>query len=62
MPVILADRASEAAWLDGDVDARAALTMCVPLDDDRMSVAAANPVVNKSGGPEGPELLVAPAA
>jgi putative SOS response-associated peptidase YedK len=62
MPVILRDRASELAWLDGEVDGPTALTMCVPLDDERMSVRAANPLVNKSGGPEGPELLVAPAA
>ncbi len=62
MPVILPDRESELAWLDGEVDGRTALTMCVPLDDDRMSVRAANPLVNKSGGPEGPELLEAPGA
>jgi len=62
MPVILPDRASELAWLAAEVDGRAALTMCVPLDDERMSVRAANPRVNKSGGPEGPELLAAPAA
>jgi len=62
MPVILRDRESELAWLDGEVDGPTALTMCVPLDDERMSVRAANPLVNKSGGPEGPELLVAPAA
>jgi len=62
MPVILRDRASELAWLAGEVDGRAALTMCVPLDDARMSLRAANPLVNKSGGPEGPELLVAPTA
>jgi len=62
MPVILPDRASELAWLAGDVDGRTALTMCVPLEDERMSVRPANPLVNKSGGPEGPELLVAPAA
>lgn len=60
MPVILPDRASEQAWLDPDVDARGALTMCVPFADERMRVVAANPAVNRSGGPEGPELLVAP--
>lgn len=62
MPVILPDRESELTWLDGAVDGRTALTMCVPLDEKRMSVRAANPLVNKSGGPEGPELLDAPAA
>jgi putative SOS response-associated peptidase YedK len=61
MPVILPDRASELAWLDAELDGRAALSMCVPLADDRMRVSAANPAVNKSGGPEGPELLVGPA-
>jgi putative SOS response-associated peptidase YedK len=60
MPVILPDRASELAWLDAELDGPAALSMCVPLADERMRVAAANPAMNKSGGPEGPELLVAP--
>jgi putative SOS response-associated peptidase YedK len=60
MPVILPDRASELAWLDADLNGPAALSLCVPLADERMRVAAANPAVNKSGGPEGPELLVAP--
>jgi putative SOS response-associated peptidase YedK len=59
MPVILPDRASELAWLRSDVDGHAALEMCLPLADDRMHVWPANPAVNKAGGPEGPELLVA---
>jgi putative SOS response-associated peptidase YedK len=62
MPVILPDRASELAWLDAGLDGRAALSMCVPLADERMRVSPANPAVNKSGGVEGPELLVAPDA
>jgi putative SOS response-associated peptidase YedK len=62
MPVILPDRDSELAWLHADVDGAQALTMCAPLADDRMRVSPANPAVNKSGGPEGPELLEAPAA
>jgi putative SOS response-associated peptidase YedK len=62
MPVILPDRASELAWLAPEVEATEALAMCVPLADDRMHAVAANPAVNKSGGPEGPELLVVPAA
>jgi hypothetical protein len=37
--------------------------MCVPLDAGRMSVAPANPRVNKSGlEEEGPELLWTSAA
>ncbi|HWH09845.1 MAG TPA: SOS response-associated peptidase [Solirubrobacteraceae bacterium] len=60
MPVILPDRASELAWLDPDVDGQAAREMCEPLADERMHVGAANPAVNKSGGPEGPELLALP--
>jgi putative SOS response-associated peptidase YedK len=60
MPVIMPDLASELAWLNREVDGPAALEMCVPLADDRMRVRPANPLVNKSGGPEGPELLVAP--
>jgi putative SOS response-associated peptidase YedK len=61
MPVVLADPDAEAAWLAGeDVDVAAALELLGPLDAARVSVAPANPAVNKAGV-EGPELLVAPA-
>ncbi len=59
MPVILPDRASELAWLRADLDGPGALGLCVPLAEHRMHVTLANPLVNKAGGPEGPELLVA---
>jgi putative SOS response-associated peptidase YedK len=62
MPVILPDRASEHAWLNPELDGPAALAICAPLPDDRMHVGPANPTVNKSGGPEGPELLALPTA
>jgi putative SOS response-associated peptidase YedK len=58
MPVILTDRASELAWLSADLDAAAAKALCVPLPADRLAVAPANPLLNKAGVPEGPELLV----
>ena len=61
MPVILGDRESELAWLSPELDGVAAKALCVPLPAERMVVAAANPLVNKSGGAEGPELLLAPA-
>jgi len=61
MPVILADRESEAAWLSPELDATAAKALCVPLAADRMVAAPANPRVNKAGIEEGPELLVAAA-
>ena len=61
MPVILGDRESELAWLSPELDGVAAKALCVPLSAERMVVAAANPLVNKSGGAEGPELLLAPA-
>ncbi|MGI8801928.1 MAG: SOS response-associated peptidase [Solirubrobacteraceae bacterium] len=61
MPVILADRPSELAWLDRRVDAAAATAMCVPLPAARMRAAPANPAVNRSGIVEGPELLTPPA-
>src|SRR5690349_14529539 len=57
MPVILPGPDEEAAWLSGDVaDAKELL---VPLPSDRVSVAPANPAVNKAGV-EGFDLLTAP--
>ncbi len=63
MPVVLPDRASELAWLDPGVDLAAAKAMCVPIADERLHAAPANPAVNRAGAveDEGPELLVAPA-
>jgi putative SOS response-associated peptidase YedK len=61
MPVILPDRAAEAAWLSPQLDAAGARSLCLPLPAELMAVAAANPLLNKVGGtPEGPELLLAP--
>ena len=59
MPVVLPDREAEAAWLSGDVGAEEALELLVPLDSARVSVAPANPAVNKAGV-EGAELLTPP--
>ena len=62
MPVVLPGPDAEAAWLDPAMSADEAVTMCVPLDPERMESAPANPKLNKVGkGIEGPELLVAPA-
>ncbi len=61
MPVILADREAQQAWLDAALDAEAALELCGPLPAERLSVRPANPAVNKTGEEEGPELLLAPA-
>jgi putative SOS response-associated peptidase YedK len=58
MPVILAGPESEAAWLSGELDMAAAKALCVPLPAERMVATPANPLVNKAGGDEGPELLV----
>lgn len=61
MPVILADRDAQEAWLDGDVGAEEALALCGPLPESRLSASPANPAVNKPGAAEeGPELLRAP--
>jgi putative SOS response-associated peptidase YedK len=62
MPVILADRDAQLAWLAPDVGAEEALALCGPLPPERLSARAANPAVNKVDIPEGPELLTAPAA
>ena len=61
MPVILADRESQLAWLDHSLGAEEALELCAALSAARLSGAPANPAVNKvDGAPEGPELLRAP--
>jgi putative SOS response-associated peptidase YedK len=59
MPCVLADPDAEAAWLSREVPVAAAAELLGPLPSDRVSVAAANPAVNKAGV-EGLELLVAP--
>jgi len=60
MPVILADRDAQQAWLDPALGAEEALAVCGTLPTERLSARAANPAVNKPGGAEGPELLYAP--
>jgi len=59
MPCVLADPDAEAAWLSREVPVAAAGELLGPLPSDRVSVAPANPAVNKAGV-EGLELLVAP--
>lgn len=63
MPVILADRDAQQAWLNPALGAEEALALCGTLPASRLSARPANPVVNKAGHPEleGPGLLVAPA-
>jgi putative SOS response-associated peptidase YedK len=62
MPVILADAESQRAWLDPELDAAEALSLCGALPTERLSARPANPAVNKVvEGVEGPELLLAPA-
>jgi putative SOS response-associated peptidase YedK len=61
MPVILADRDAQRAWLDERLDAEEALELCGALAASRLSAAPANPAVNKvDDAAEGPELLRAP--
>jgi putative SOS response-associated peptidase YedK len=59
MPCVLADPDAEAAWLSREVPVAAAAELLGPLPSDRVSVAPANPAVNKAGV-EGLELLTAP--
>jgi putative SOS response-associated peptidase YedK len=63
MPVILADRDVQQAWLDPALGAEEALELCGALPAARLSARPANPAVNKAGVPEleGPELLAVPA-
>jgi len=62
MPVILADRDAQQAWLDPVLATEEALELCGALPTERLTARAANPAVNKAGDldAEGPELLVAP--
>jgi putative SOS response-associated peptidase YedK len=61
MPVILADRDAQEAWLDPRLDAEEALALCGAIPERRLQAKPANPAVNKvDGAPEGPELLRAP--
>jgi putative SOS response-associated peptidase YedK len=59
MPCVLAGPDAEAAWLSRDVSPAEAATLLGPLPSERVSVAPANPAVNKAGV-EGLELLTAP--
>jgi putative SOS response-associated peptidase YedK len=63
MPVILADRDVQQAWLDPALGAEEAVELCGALPAARLRARPANPAVNKAGVPEleGPELLVVPA-
>ncbi|HEX3509615.1 MAG TPA: SOS response-associated peptidase [Solirubrobacteraceae bacterium] len=61
MPVILADREAQQAWLDPRLGAEEALALCGPLPASRLSAAPASPAVNGViGVEEGPELLRLP--
>lgn len=63
MPVILSGPEVEAAWLEGELTPEEAVSLCVPLDPERLAATPANPALNKVGGvKETPDLLVAPAA
>jgi putative SOS response-associated peptidase YedK len=60
MPVILADRDAQRAWLDERLGAEEALELCGALPEGRLSAHPANPLLNKPDPDlEGPELLIA---
>jgi putative SOS response-associated peptidase YedK len=58
MPVILADIEQMKAWLDPAVSPAEALTLCEPLDANRMSASVASKAVNNVNSPDGPDLLL----
>jgi putative SOS response-associated peptidase YedK len=62
MPVILADSSTQRAWLDRRLGAQEALALCGALPTGRISATPANPALNRTGGRDGPELLVMPVA
>ena len=49
MPVILADRDAQQAWLDPALGAEEALALCGPLPAAAPQRTPANPAVNKAG-------------
>ena len=58
MPVILADRAAQQAWLNSALDATEALELCGAQPASRLSARPANPALNRAGeAVEGPDLL-----
>jgi putative SOS response-associated peptidase YedK len=57
MPAVLAGPEEEAAWLSAAVDAREAAALLRPLDDGRVTVRPANPLVNSVRSDDGPWLL-----
>lgn len=57
MPAVLAGPDEETAWLSSGVGAPEALSLCRPLDDDRLTVRPASPLVNSVRSPDGPWLL-----
>lgn len=57
MPAVLAGPDEEAAWLSSDVDGRDAIALCVPLADERLTIAPASPLVNSVRSADGPWLL-----
>ena len=59
MPVILDGPEAEAMWLSEDVEIPEAEGLLIPFPSERVSVAPANPAVNRAGV-EGPELLTPP--
>ena len=59
MPVVLDGPEAEAMWLSRDVDVPEAEGLLLPFPSERVSVAPANPAVNRAGV-EGPELLTPP--
>jgi putative SOS response-associated peptidase YedK len=61
MPVLLADLEACETWLDPAINAGAACELLVPLQEERMMVRPANPIVN-SARHEGSDCLAALAA
>jgi putative SOS response-associated peptidase YedK len=57
MPAVLGGAEEEAAWLSPAVDAREAATLLRPLEDGRVTVRPANPLVNSVRSADGPWLL-----
>jgi len=60
MPVVLDGPEAEGMWLSSEVEVGEAEGLLIPFPSERVSVAAANPAVNRAGV-EGPELLTPPA-
>lgn len=60
MPAVLADRREQQQWMDPEVGAEHAASLCRVLPESRVRRKRANPMLNRPDAEDGPHLLKAP--